>query len=232
MELFYNKNINSSTNEFKLEGSENNHIYKVLRKKKDETIEFTNGNYLKFKVKIITTSKTFSLFKVLSCKKVVLENKLHIAISLLKSNARFEMFLEKAVEIGISEITPLICERTENKKINLERLNKIMISGIKQSLKYKLPRLNEPVNYPTFMNLVTNENKLIATCEKFKKKHISNSFDKSKFNILLIGPEGDFTQNELNLALENDFQFVSLGDTRLRAETAAIMSCAIFSAIK
>ena len=76
MELFYSKNINSNTNEFKLEGSENNHICKVLRKKKDETIEFTNGNYLKFKVKIITASKTFSLFKVLSCKKVVLENKL------------------------------------------------------------------------------------------------------------------------------------------------------------
>ena len=232
MELFYNKNIDRNTNEFKLKGSENNHIYKVLRKKKDETIEFTNGNCLKFKVKIITTSKTFSLFKVLSCKKVFFENKLHIAISLLKSNARFEMFLEKAVEIGISEITPLICERTQSKKINLERLNKILISGIKQSLKYKLPKLNKPVSYREFVKLVTNENKLIATCEKFKKKHISNSFDKSKLNILLIGPEGDFTQKELNLAMENDFQFVSLGDTRLRAETAAIMSCAIFSAIK
>ena len=130
MELFYNRNINDKTVEFNLDGIENNHINKVLRKKEGDILTFTNGKNLKFKVEIIQLSKKSSLFKVLNHETVSSETHLHIAISVLKSPSRFENFIEKAVEIGVSEITPLICERTLKNKVKIERCNKIIFSGL------------------------------------------------------------------------------------------------------
>ncbi len=231
MELFYNKHINKKTLEFQLDGIENNHIIKVLRKKEGDIITFTNGKNLKFKVKIIKLSRKSSLFKILSTEIIKSPNHLHIAISILKSSSRFEIFLEKAVEIGISEITPIICERTLKKNMKIERCNKIIISALKQSFKFNLPKLHNPVKFKDFIELNVGHNNLIATCENLKKKSLLESFHKSKNNILLIGPEGDFSKNELKYADINGFKFVTLGNTRLRAETAGIMSCAIFSMI-
>tara|TARA_B000000437_G_C11603095_1_gene288196 strand:- start:65 stop:760 length:696 start_codon:yes stop_codon:yes gene_type:complete len=231
MELFYNKHINKKTLEFQLDGIENNHIIKVLRKKEGDIITFTNGKNLKFKVKIIKLSRKSSLFKILSTEIIESPNHLHIAISILKSSSRFEIFLEKAVEIGISEITPIICERTLKKNMKIERCNKIIISALKQSFKFNLPKLHNPVKFKDFIELNVGHNNLIATCENLKKKSLLESFHKSKNNILLIGPEGDFSKNELKYADINGFKFVTLGNTRLRAETAGIMSCAIFSMI-
>ena len=231
MELFYNKHINKKTLEFQLDGIENNHIIKVLRKKEGDIITFTNGKNLKFKVKIIKLSRKSSLFKILSTEIIESPNHLHIAISILKSSSRFEIFLEKAVEIGISEITPIICERTLKKNMKIERCNKIIISALKQSFKFNLPKLHNPVKFKDFIELNAGHNNLIATCENLKKKSLLESFHKSKNNILLIGPEGDFSKNELKYADINGFKFVTLGNTRLRAETAGIMSCAIFSMI-
>ena len=231
MELFYNKHINKKTLEFQLDGIENNHIIKVLRKKEGDIITFTNGKNLKFKVKIIKLSRKSSLFKILSSEIIESPNHLHIAISILKSSSRFEIFLEKAVEIGISEITPIICERTLKKNMKIERCNKIIISALKQSFKFNLPKLHNPVKFKDFIELNVGHNNLIATCENLKKKSLLESFHKSKNNILLIGPEGDFSKNELKYADINGFKFVTLGNTRLRAETAGIMSCAIFSMI-
>ena len=232
MELFYNKNINDKTFEFSLDGIENNHINKVLRKKEGDILTFTNGKNLKFKVEIIQLSKKISSFKVLNCETVSSKNHLHIAISILKSPSRFENFIEKAVEIGVSEITPLICERSQKSKIKIDRCNKIIISALKQSFKYRLPILNTPINFMDFIKSNKDQNKLIATCEESKKASLADSFHKLKTNILLIGPEGDFTETELNEAQNYGFKFVTLGDTRLRAETAGIVSCAIFSTIK
>ena len=231
MELFYNKDIDKKTVEFKLDGLENNHIIKVLRKKEGDIITFTNGKKLKFKVKIIKLSKKSSFFKILSSEIIESNKHLHVAISILKSPSRFEIFLEKSVEIGISEITPLICERTLKKKIKIERCNKIIISALKQSFKYKLPKLNKPIKFKDFIKLNSGNNKLIATCENLKKKSLAESFHKSRNNIVLIGPEGDFSKNELIDAEVNGFKFVTLGNTRLRAETAGIISCAMFSMI-
>tara|TARA_B100002052_G_scaffold23496_1_gene18321 strand:- start:1196 stop:1891 length:696 start_codon:yes stop_codon:yes gene_type:complete len=231
MELFYNKHINKKTLEFQLDGIENNHIIKVLRKKEGDIITFTNGKNLKFKVKIIKLSRKSSLFKILSTEIIESPNHLHIAISILKSSSRFEIFLEKAVEIGISEITPIICERTLKKNMKIERCNKIIISALKQSFKFNLPKLHNPVKFKDFIELNVGHNNLIATCENLKKKSLLESFHKSKNNIILIGPEGDFSKNELKYADINGFKFVTLGNTRLRAETAGIMSCAIFSMI-
>ena len=231
MELFYNKDINKKTVEFQLDGIENKHIIKVLRKKEGDIITFINGKNLKFKVKIIKLSKNSSFFKILSSEIIESNKHLHVAISILKSTSRFEIFLEKAVEIGISEITPIICERTLKKNVKIDRCNKIIISAIKQSFKYNLPKLNNPVKFKDFLKLNTKHNRLIATCENLKKKSLLESFYKSRNNIILIGPEGDFSKNELKDAEINGFKFVTLGNTRLRAETAGIMSCAIFSMI-
>ena len=232
MELFYNKNISIKTTQFHLDGIENKHINKVLRKKQGDLIIFTNGKNLKFKVKIIKLSKKSSLFKVLSFEKVLSNKNLHVAISILKSPARFEIFLEKAVEIGVSEITPIICKRTLRKRIKIERCNKIIISALKQSFKYHLPKFNSPIAFKDFIKSSTEKNKLIATCEELKKESLGKSFKQSETNVILIGPEGDFTKEELKEAKINKFKFVSLGNSRLRAETAGIMSCAIFSTIK
>jgi len=172
------------------------------------------------------------LFKVLSFEKVLSNKNLHVAISILKSPARFEIFLEKAVEIGVSEITPIICKRTLRKRVKIERCNKIIISALKQSFKYHLPKFNSPIAFKDFIKSSTEKNKLIATCEELKKESLGKSFKQSETNVILIGPEGDFTKEELKEAKINKFKFVSLGNSRLRAETAGIMSCAIFSTIK
>ena len=117
------------------------------------------------------------------------------------------------------------------KNVKIERCNKIIISALKQSFKYNLPKFNKPVKFKDFIKLNTGHNKLIATCENLKKKSLAESFYISKNNIVLIGPEGDFSKNELKDAQINGFKFVTLGNTRLRAETAGIMTCATFSMI-
>ena len=232
MELFYNDQIDNQTKFFKLEGKEHIHIKKVLRKKEGQIVKFTNGNSYCFSAKIISILEKESNFEIISKTKFETPAFLHVAISLLKSQTRFEMFLEKAVEIGVSEITPLICERSQKKNINLKRSKNILISAIKQSNKYFLPKLNEPQNFKNFVKKNKEENKLLATCEDYQKKNIIKAYDSKKNNLIMIGPEGDFSISELEKAKLADFQFVSLGENRLRAETAGMMACAIFSMIK
>ena len=231
MELFYNENISKKTLKFQIEGTENNHIINVLRKKEGDVLMFTNGKNYRFQTEIINLSKKTSELRVLSCEKFLETDYLHIGISILKSPSRFEIFLEKAVEIGINEITPIICKKTFKKNIKMDRCKKLIISAAKQSIKYQLPKLNNPVSFDNFIKSTNEKNRLIATCEELKKDYLNESFDKSKTNVLLIGPEGDFTKDELNKAGIHNFKYVSLGDTRLRAETAGIVSCAIFSMI-
>ncbi len=231
MELFYNENISKKTLKFQIEGTENNHIINVLRKKEGDVLMFTNGKNYRFQTEIINLSKKTSELRVLSFEKFLETDYLHVGISILKSPSRFEIFLEKAVEIGINEITPIICKKTFKKNIKMDRCKKLIISAAKQSIKYQLPKLNNPVSFDNFIKSTNEKNRLIATCEELKKEYLNESFDKSKTNVLLIGPEGDFTKDELNKAGIHNFKYVSLGDTRLRAETAGIVSCAIFSMI-
>ena len=232
MELFYNDQIDNQTKVFKLEGKEHIHIKKVLRKKEGQIVKFTNGESYCFSARIISILEKESNFEIISKTKFEAPPFLNVAISLLKSQTRFEMFLEKAVEIGVSEITPLICERSQKKNMNVKRSKNILISAIKQSNKYFLPKLNEPQNFKNFVKKNKEENKLLATCEDYQKKNIIKAYDSKKNNLIMIGPEGDFSISELEKAKLADFQFVSLGENRLRAESAGIMACAIFSMIK
>tara|TARA_B100000886_G_scaffold65935_1_gene41339 strand:- start:15 stop:713 length:699 start_codon:yes stop_codon:yes gene_type:complete len=232
MELFYNDQIDNQTKVFKLKGKEHIHIKKVLRKKEGQKVKFTNGNSYCFSAKIISILEKESNFEIISKTKFKTPPFLHLGMSLLKSQTRFEIFLEKAVEIGISEITPLICERSQKKNMNIKRSVNILISALKQSNKYFLPKLNEPQNFKNFIKKNKEENKLIATCEDYQKKDIIKSYNSKKNNLIMIGPEGDFSKSELEKAKLAGFKFVSFGETRLRAETAGIMACAIFSMIK
>ena len=148
---------------------------------------------------------------------------LHIAIAPTKNINRFEWFLEKATEIGIDEITPIICTNSERKIIKEIRCNKILISAMKQSLKYHLPKLNKTITLNNLLEKSIDEKKYIAHCKNGQKKNLKeiNTTDKI---LILIGPEGDFSSEEIETALQNKFKAVSLGLSRLRSETAGIIA--------
>jgi 16S rRNA (uracil1498-N3)-methyltransferase len=232
MQLFFLPDLIKSSTIAQFSSEESKHLYKVLRKKVGEAILITNGNNFLFEGIISNISKNECLVNIQNIKKTTpLPYSLHVGISLLKSNERFEWFLEKANEIGITEITPLICERTEKKFINEKRFNKILISSMKQSLKTFLPKLNPLKKLKDFVAMQNNNELFIAHCNSSKKNLLVKSIKPNSSNTILIGPEGDFTKKEIEICNKNKFQNVSLGDTRLRAETAGIVACHTFSVV-
>jgi 16S rRNA (uracil1498-N3)-methyltransferase len=144
-----------------------------------------------------------------------------------KNNDRTEWFLEKAIEIGITHFIPLICENSERKKFNTERWNKVAISALKQSQRLWLPAISAPIKLNEFVKENTYKHRFIAHCEDGDKKDLKDYSDITKDQLTIIGPEGDFSPNEIELALNNSFTAVSLGDNRLRTETAGIVACTI-----
>jgi len=153
------------------------------------------------------------------------KHKLHLAVAPTKMNDRYEWFLEKATEIGIYEITPIICDRSERKIINPERFEKIILSAMKQCNQMFLPKLNPAISMKEFIKRENSGEKLIAHCEETNKKSLKSILKAKTDYTILIGPEGDFSNKEIELALENNYIPVSLGETRLRTETAAIVAC-------
>ncbi len=145
-----------------------------------------------------------------------------------KMNDRYEWFLEKAAEIGVDEITPIICDHSERKIIKTERFDKILISAMKQSNQMYLPILNEPIKLTDFLSKEISGQKFIAHCEETEKVELKDRIETQLNYTLLIGPEGDFSHNEINKALTNGYLPVALGNTRLRTETAAIVGCHTF----
>ena len=146
-------------------------------------------------------------------------------------NDRYEWFLEKATEIGVSEITPIICDHSERKIVKLDRMQKVLQSAMKQSLHYHLPKLNDTITFKEFMQLTYSDNLYIAHCEETQKVELKELLKPNENALILIGPEGDFSANEISVALEKGFSPVALGATRLRTETAAIYAAACFSII-
>ena len=140
-------------------------------------------------------------------------------------NERYEWFLEKATEIGIQEITPIICDHSERKVIKIDRFQKIIESAMKQSLHFYIPKLNEPITLKDFIKKEIDGQKFIAHCEETDKKSLKNELKANTDVTILIGPEGDFSVKEIQLALDNNYIPVSLGNTRLRTETAAVVAC-------
>ena len=222
MQLFY---LENPEKEIILSAEESKHATKVLRKKEGDILNFTDGKGGLYKAEITVADSRKCRLKVVSTeqKKKQHNNHLHIAIAPTKNMDRFEWFLEKATEIGIDEITPIICSRSERKVIKTERCNRILLSAMKQSLKFHLPKLNEAITLNDFLKKDFQGNKYIAHCEDGKKKELKTVNKTDKY-LILIGPEGDFTQKEIDLVLQNQFKAVSLGTSRLRTETAGIVA--------
>ena len=222
MQLFY---LKSPEKDIILSTEESKHATKILRKKENDILNFTDGkgNFYKAKITVADTRKC--RLEIISSEQKRKQHKyhLHIAIAPTKNIDRFEWFLEKATEIGIDEITPIICSRSERKVIKTERCTRILISSMKQSLKFHLPKLNEAISLNDFMNKNFEDAKYIAHCEDGAKKELKKVSKKEKY-LILIGPEGDFKQKEIDLALQNQFKEVSLGTSRLRTETAGIIA--------
>jgi 16S rRNA (uracil1498-N3)-methyltransferase len=226
MQLFYNTTINETTENFSFDKEESKHIIKVLRKKDSDILYVTNGLGYLFKTEITLASDNKCTVKIISFEKAEPSKyHLHLAVAPTKMNDRYEWFLEKATEIGIHEITPIICDRSERKVVNNERFEKIILTAMKQSNELYLPKLNAAVTFKEFIKNPNNGLQLIAHCEETDKKSLKSVLKPNENITMLIGPEGDFSEKEIELALENKYIPVSLGNTRLRTETAAIVAC-------
>jgi len=227
--FFYINEYNTSQKEIVLDEDTSRHVVQVLRTKKGEKLNLTDGNGSLITAEVIDAHKKHCVVNVINSRLMSqISRKITIAISLLKSTNRFEWFLEKATEIGVSEIIPLICERTEKQKFRYDRMKGICISAMLQSQQTWLPLLNEPKQFNHLaIEQFDNQQKFIAHCDESSvKKHLS-TFQSFNSSIIIIGPEGDFTKNEIKLALENNFVPVSLGETRLRTETAGIVAASL-----
>jgi 16S rRNA (uracil1498-N3)-methyltransferase len=230
--FFYTEEYNPGQPLITLTEEESKHIITVLRMKMGEQMHLTDGKGNLINAEIIDDHKKKCVVKVLSS--VICQpstKKVTIAISLLKNSNRFEWFLEKVTEMGVSEIIPLLCTRTERQKFRSDRMKNILVSAILQSQQCWLPVLSEPVKFEDYIRQTgTSEGiaKLIAHCEEGNKNSIAQLPNTQLINaVILIGPEGDFTNEEIAIALENKFIPVTLGDTRLRAETAGVVAAAL-----
>jgi len=228
MQLFYNPNISKSSKDVTFDKEESRHIVKVLRMKEGDSFKITNGKGSFFSADIIGANPKACVVKIISEEvQQPLPYQLHLAVAPTKLNDRYEWFLEKATEIGISEITPIICDHSERKTIKPERYEKIIQSAMKQSLKAYLPILNEAISFKDFINSEKDSESLkcIAHCEESDKKSLKSILLPNNKITILIGPEGDFSMEEIELAKTNGFIPVTLGESRLRTETAAVVAC-------
>lgn len=225
MQLFYNPSLTPNSKEIIFDKEESRHIVRVLRKKQGDVLHITNGsNYLFYAEIIFESDKkcTASIIKVEE-KQPTRNYYIHVAIAPTKNNDRYEWFLEKATEIGIDEITPIICDNSERKVVKIDRFSRILQSAMKQSLQCKLPKLNSPIKFTDFMNQNFTTQNFIAHCEDTAEKNfIKNTATLNGSYTLLIGPEGDFSTKEIQLALQQQFVPISLGENRLRTETAGL----------
>lgn len=229
MHLFYTPDINSS--EYLLNEEETKHCTKVLRLKENDIVYLVDGNGGFYKAAISVISSKKCLLKILETQKNFGKRnyRLHIAIAPTKNIDRIEWFVEKATEIGIDEISPIICQRSERKVIKTERLEKIAISAIKQSIKAYLPKINQAQNYTDFIKTASSGLKCIAHCLPENKQDFKSLIPSQNDVLILIGPEGDFTPQEIHQALKNNFIPVTLGESRLRTETAGIVATTVVS---
>lgn len=229
MQLFYHPGIELSSQTFFFEKEESKHIVKVLRKKEGDILHVTNGLGVLFTAKITSAHAARCQVAIVSKLQEETPNfKLHLAVAPTKMMDRYEWFLEKAVEIGIQTITPLICEHSERTIIKTERIEKIVLGALKQSNQLFLPKINDVHHFKTFIKSQVEPQKFIAHCQETLKRTLKESLNPNLDTLIIIGPEGDFSSKEIALALQNGFQPVSLGKTRLRTETAAIVACHSF----
>lgn len=231
MNLFYAPEINDGS--FTLNREESKHLVKVLRMKAGDQVHFTDGRGSIYCSEIIVANPNSCEVKIISKEngKDVRPYRLHIAIAPTKNISRFEWFLEKATEIGIDLISPVICEHSERKEVKTDRLERVLVAAMKQSLKSHLPDLKQPRKFNDLIREPFEGKKFIAYINDEVTLELKHACPKEENALILIGPEGDFSPTEVNLATEHGFQPVSLCKSRLRTETAGVVACHTLSLI-
>ena len=223
--IFYAKEINGLR--YTLNEEESAHAVRVLRLKTGDTITLTDGRGNIYRATIIEAHHK-------RCETEIVEQhaeygkcpyRLHIGIAPTKNIERLEWFIEKATEIGIDEITPLLCERSERKQVNDERLQRVMIAAMKQSQKAYLPQLNELTAFDKWLKTQNTGNRFIAHCNEDDMQSLKVAYQQGLDATIAIGPEGDFSLQEVMQATDCGFKGVSLGASRLRTETAGVIAC-------
>ena len=224
MYLFYTPNIDT---ENYLNEEESAHCVRVLRYTRGDEILLTDGRGNTYNARITNPHPKHCEFEILSKERQQKSHDfyLHIAIAPTKNIERMEWMVEKCTEIGVDEITPLLCRYSERKQIREDRLEKIILSAAKQSLTPYLPKLNALTDYDSFVSQAKEETRFIAHCYKEEKRELKDEIQKGKSCLVLIGPEGDFSEEEVKKALSSGFVPVSLGNSRLRTETAGVVAC-------
>lgn len=225
--IFYLQDLDLSCNECELPQEEAKHVTRVLRKQVGDTLLLTDGlgHFVESHISMIMGKRCLVAFDTIQ-KQQRLSYEFHLAVAPTKNTSRYEWLLEKATEIGVSSITPLLSNHSERKSVNRGRLEKILVAAMKQSQKAYLPKLSEPVRFAEFINERKEGIRYIAHCnEEFPRKSINEMYTKGKNVTLLIGPEGDFSKEEIAQAIAVGFQGVHLGISRLRTETAGIVAC-------
>lgn len=233
MNLFYSGNINNEKTQIVLTNQEHAHLSKVLRKSNGDLINVTDGLGYIYKCRIDEIVKGSTTLSVLNSYYDNTEYpQLTIAISITKKISRFEWFLEKATEIGVYSIIPIISQHSEKSRLNFDRCTKILVSAMKQSLRTRLPILNAPIGFNDYIKRTAEiDKKFIATCKANNSVLLKHELKKGLSAEILIGPEGGFSEKEINNAKNTNFTPISLGQSRLRTETAGVSACMIFSII-
>jgi 16S rRNA (uracil1498-N3)-methyltransferase len=230
---FYFASLTKQVDEFVLDENSSRHIVQVLRMKPGENLRLTDGKGLSANATIREAGKKRC---VVNIKEKLIQpppaRSVFIALSLLKNSNRFEWFLEKASELGITEIIPLKCARTEKQQFRTDRMRSILESALIQSQQVWMPRLLEPQVYKSWIAQAHADQKFIAHCEPRAKRKLSEMINTNLTSqLILIGPEGDFTEEEIMEALQAQFIAVDLGENRLRSETAAVAAAAVLKLI-
>lgn len=209
-----------------LNNEESVHCARVLRLDEGDVIQITNGSGWIFQGTLENSSAKGCSVKIGS-KEFFSRNRsnIHLAVAPTKNISRYEWFLEKATEIGVDEITPLICRHSERQHLRIDRLNKVITAAVKQSLNSWHPLLHEPSSFADFIKQSNESQKFIAYVNEQPRPHLKDACEQGTPAIVLIGPEGDFSPDEIELAFKSGYKAVSLGKSRLRTETAAVVAC-------
>jgi 16S rRNA (uracil1498-N3)-methyltransferase len=232
MQLFYTPDI--TTDNYTLDEQESKHCIRVLRMRIGDKMHLTNGKGSMFQAAITDANPKACQLKIVETIHDFEKRNywLHIAIAPTKNIERIEWFLEKATEIGVDEITPIITEHSERQQIKPERLERIVIAAMKQSVKAYKPTINQAVSFNNFIKANRiNTSAYIAHCIDTQKKHLKDVYVPNTNAVICIGPEGDFSKEEVNTALSNGCIPISLGNSRLRTETAGVVACHTISIV-
>jgi 16S rRNA (uracil1498-N3)-methyltransferase len=227
--FFYEPHIKAGSSTFELSEASSRHCIQVLRMRTGAHLNLTNGMGLKFEASILSEDRKAAVVQILSTETIPApERTICIGIALLKNSDRFEWMLEKITEIGVSQIYPLNSKRSEQHRFRFDRYQQILIAAMLQSQQCWLPILHEPLVATKLIQDADQALKLIAHCEDDQKNPLQ-LVAPAQTSLILIGPEGDFSREEIELALQNNFIPVSLGETRLRTETAGVVAISLLA---